>query len=736
MENLFRAADIITSDLLYGQVMALLSKFFTISEALLLASSSANNGLNVVDVKGKLPPALTLPDARPELVIQPAGLHPLITDHEILHDYQAVFSFPSDSGELIAFLVFTSDEPIDFTDDHQALAAKIGHLFQIKQSFASLPVFEKIQSKLKYQMSFFANTINNIFEPYDYTMLLQLYIEIISEMFLLPAAVTLELSNNKYVPTYAKGAAISDFADFYLDGDAFEKNRSLRMFPTIMAEVNPQVMGDRNMEALNRLHARLMVPLSLSNGASYMIVCMNEAPMQFDYQDKLSLLALCNTLNRALELSDIRISLMNANRDLDRKVFALSTLYQAAEKIFAKAGIEDTLGMALDMLMEIFQSAISSVFIYNKLNHKYELVKVKSALQTEAFSFWFEPPTDVTAQPGTLIEYRTSQSARSEFLTMFPQFESLDDRLNPLLIAHLFYQNEYFGFITLSDRVPGIPYAPEDKELLLLLTDSIALALNSAHLLNELEYKNRMLDRQIQDMMAIQDVVQVIRKARDLDDLCGLISIALDISIGAISTVILSRDEDDLAVLSGQLTLMPAVSEALLPLESIKQVEIRDNAESAVYLAAPLIQHGLTHGYILLPGFKDTVLEDSGRIRLLELTASVLSDTFAAMKEQKAASVNRITDYSRLIWYRINREIQMLSSLGLVPEIVKFFDPDPAAVIAALAHGGSGFVLAPGIGVFISYLDHNETVSRFSEHTTRFAVLDERTMHALYALEV
>ncbi|MGE5371666.1 MAG: hypothetical protein ACM3QZ_06705 [Solirubrobacterales bacterium] len=720
MERLFKAADLITSDLLYAQVMDWTTRKLGTVNAILIVPVPNGLDLNVVDVRGVLPPALTIPGARKHLDELNYIAGPLQSDFEVLKPYSHLLKFTTEKGESVAYLVYSCGTETNL-DELTAASRSIGHLFKIKQSFDSLPMFEHIQSKLKYQMSFFANTINNIFEPYDHQTLVQLFIEIISEMFLLPSAVTVQRVGDKYEPIFAKGANLSKFSDFVLDAAPFDKNRSLRMFPSIMTEITPQLIGENNYTLLASHDTQLLVPLNIGANISYLIFCMGSNTNGFDYQDKLSMLALSNTLNRSLELSQIRTELMATNRILDRKVFSLTTVYQAAEKIFSRAGVDETMSMALDMLMEIFQSAVSSVVVHSQLDDRFELLRVKSALQTEELSYWFDPPKNTTAAGRMVIDYRNDESARKEFLEMFPQFEKIEDRLKPVLVAHLVHQDKYYGFLTLSDRVTEQPYSYDDQELLVLLLDSIVLALDNGRMVNELHYKNLMLDRQIQDITAIQDVVQVIRKATDLEDFCNLTVTALDMGAQACGISILSADETDFEVLNGKVKITRALKDALTDLTGTRLVSAGHNR----YLAAPLVYQGHTHGFLLIEGFRDTVLEDLNRTQLIEITAAILSDAFAALKELKAASKDKIVSYPSLIWYRIVQEMKALMALGMRVELVKFRHDEPIKVLKALRQGGTGLVLSPGIGVWISYLPKQEIHARIQEHTDRYVILRE-----------
>lgn len=486
MNKLFQAAEILTSNMIYNYIMKEVNKWINLEDALFLVPGAGEKqDLVVVEARGHVPDVLIFPELQTSLDSYPFVANYIIFDNEKLVYYQHLIKFQE--GEHSYGYILYSGQTVEENNEFLEFTVQIGRLLKIKSAFDSLPGLKKTESKLKYQLSFFASAINNIFEPYSQNILVQMYMEIVSEMFLLPAAVTLKMEKNRLIPAYTKGITLKDCESLILKVQPFLTNSNLNTFPTVIDEVSPGQIGNENLEILVENKARLLIPLKPDKDIFFLIIGISSDNKKFTYQDKLNLLALNNTLNHALEINQIKSNLLKRNNKLDEKVYALEAVYHAAESIFSSRDIEDTLNITLDMLSELFHSNISAIILCNSLNNKFELVKVKSIYQKESnLELHLRAPTFMPRKKSVLIDYRNNAAERAEFLLLFPEFKAIEEKLKPVIIIQLFIENNYYGFITLSDQITGEQYDKEKKDLLILLVSSINLAIENVQIYEEL----------------------------------------------------------------------------------------------------------------------------------------------------------------------------------------------------------------------------------------------------------
>ena len=487
MENLLNSAEIVTSNRIYSQISRALAAWVQPQNALLLVpSADSKHELQLADVIGQLPGRQRFADLQEWLGDQAQLRTHVSFAADDLQLYQHLVNFKR-PGQRSHALFLYSGPPAAESAELLTFISRTAHLLKIKEAFDSLPVIEAIQSKLKYQLSFFANAINNIFEPYPPETLAQLYMEIVSEMFLLPGAVTLENQAGRMTPVYAKGQRLERFAGLKLDGGPFLRNQDLRKFPVILERTSPEHIGTENYELLKQHGVKLIMPLSSGDELRYLIAGISSGETAFDAQDQLNLLALGNTLNHALDFAHIQASLLEQTRQLDRRVFSLSALYQAAATIISARSLEETMQNTLDMIMEIFQSAVSTVFVRRPGQDGFELLRIKSALARESLQARLEPGPGIANQERRFLFYRDNSEDRDYFQGLFPEFAALTGQIQPLLIVQLFRHDSYLGFITLSDRVTGESYDQETLKMLGQLVSSVSLAIDNAFMHARLE---------------------------------------------------------------------------------------------------------------------------------------------------------------------------------------------------------------------------------------------------------
>lgn len=487
MENLLKSAEIVTSNRIYSQISHALAAWVEPTDAVLLVPGpDSKHELELADVIGQLPARQKFGDLAPWMEDNAQLRADVEFEAPDLRIYKHLINFKRPGQRSHALFLYSGRAAAE-SAELLLFITRTAHLLKIKESFDSLPAMEAVQSKLKYQLSFFASAINNIFEPYPPPTLARLYMEIVTEMFLLPAAVTLENQDGRLLPICAKGRSIEDFQGLELEAAPFEQSQDLRKFPSIVAKIAPGHVGTGNFQRLQEQQVKIIVPLSCGDRLHYLIAGISSEEAAFDPQDQVNLLALGNTLNHALGFAHVQASLLEQTHKLDRKIFNLSALYQAAATILSARGLEDTLQITLDMIMEIFQSAVSAIFICPPGESRFKLLGIKSALRTESLQAALDPPLQVPDSGRDFLFCRDNDEDRACFLQCFPGFASLEEQLQPVLIAQIFRHDHYFGFITLSNRVTGESYDPETLKLLEQLISSVAMAIDNAFMHEQLD---------------------------------------------------------------------------------------------------------------------------------------------------------------------------------------------------------------------------------------------------------
>lgn len=728
MQNLFEAAEIITSNLLYRQIIHNFDNMFHPQDALLLVPvTNCSSDLEVVEVIGALPTSLSYTDGAALFAELPALARDIAISNEFPH-YNNLIKFAGSDGHIYAYFLFSA-EKVELSELRK-FASSCTQLLSIKNAIDSLPDMVKTQSKLKYQISFFASTINNVFEPYGIEVLIRLYMEIISELFLLPAAVALKADGSYYRPVYAKGVHIKEFEGFRLETEPFKRNWNLKTYPSFLSDLIEEQLGQFNYAALTQWSSYLLAPVSYGD-QDYLIICVSCESSRFDDADKTSLIALSNTINHAVQFNYARENLMLTNQALDQKVYSLTTLYHAAQIIFSNNNLADTLSSALDMVMEIFQSSISAVVLKNSLDDNFKLFNVKSIHTIDRMEYLFNSPPISLPMRHLLIDYQDPEQ-KEEFLTLFPDFASLEEQLQPVLIAQLARENHYYGFISLSTRVTGQSYDQTDKELLTLLINSITIAIENALILKELETTNAMLDESLQNLYAIQEVLTTIRQAERIEDFCQLLASALNLGLGVESMSIIGKDSDGWELLQGDMKLDAKVSSKLNSISSTVLGSFLEQEDTEQSLVVPISHHDQIQGFLIIDAFKGTTIEDGEKTRLLTMISVIIGETFNNLLEKKAVSKFGFDNYPRLIMHRLRKQMNFLKDLGLDVNILKFTNPDPETVLMDCVGWSEGFVLRPDTGVIVSPLAQEDIIEKISSLTTQYCFISAASDEEIY----
>ncbi|MGE5379849.1 MAG: GAF domain-containing protein, partial [Methylocystaceae bacterium] len=685
MNQIYQAAQIITSNLLYSQIRHKLASIISAENALLLTIK--DDDLVVVEVTGQLPATLILPGCRPRLeeldkASFPGSIHP------VLEPYQHRVCFQTNDGKTKGFYVYSGPE-IENTTELEILTNQIAYLLDINNCFSSLPHLKDTEAKLNYQLSFFINTVNNIFEPYDSLTMVKLYMEIIAEMFLFPTAVVYELNGNNYIPIAVRGMSKSNWDHWVLEASPILAHPALGMFPQRLNSLNPDQLGVKNHQKLQASQASLLIPLQINDQPQYLISFHAQEDKCSQDQDWRVITALVQTFNRAIELNQIRQQLISTNQALDKQVFSLTTVYQAAEKILIIANQKQTASMALDMLMEIFQSVSSSVFIHNPAERRLELLVYKSVIDNTKLSYWLASPEEMPFSNNPIISY-TNPEERRQFLELFPTFIEIEDHLQPHIIINLQHRNQYYGFITLSSRMTEQPFSVDDLALLLMLSHSIAIALDNAWMLNTIEEQNRLLDQRLEQFMAIQDTLRIMREATSLTEFCTLLENTLSLGVGAHLKALIIDNGQELLSIWGSNDLTDDLRHQLQSLSHALFIQSASGDSQEKQLVVPVFHPGRLKAYLIISEFTDTILEDGQRLILLDLIAAMLTDTMAHLYELYCVTKAGVPDYSLLLCHRLQEELNRLADLGLPTCIIKFQDQNPVSVINAMGHAATG----------------------------------------------
>lgn len=724
MYNLIKSAEIISSNLVYSEIINHFKELYNPQDALLLVPTHDTSGdLEVVEVVGRLPNSLRYSAKDLDLNNLSEQLRNKLPAQNDLAHYHNCINISNGQGDKLAYLLYTLTDPelvkLVNTDE---FIPQITSLLIIKHAIDSLPDLIKTQSKLKYQLSFFSSTINNIFEPYGIEMLIQLYMEIISEMFLLPSAITLISDGERYCPLYAKGINVKDCSEFAIDVSPFENNRQLATYPHLVVELTPDIIGEQNYARLIEKGAYLISPITWED-TSYLIICLAGSDYKFDKSDKVSLMALNNTINHAIQFNSTKANLMQNNNALDKRIFQLTSIYQASQFIFSENELDKTLAVSLDMLMEIFQSETSAVILKNPLEDTFKLKRVKSVNNIENMHYTFVKTAEAKSASPIIVDY-TNHKDKEVFLQVFPEMSQLEDKLQPVIIAHLRSDDHYYGFISLSNRVTGEVYSDDDKELLTLLLASICIAIENSLILNEINIKNELLNKSLQNLYAIQEVLNTIRAANNIEQFGKLLLEVLDLGLGIKTASVIGKNNSDYFILysygdfdyTAILAQLPAISQGAV-------YNLSKDGNLCPILVFPILKQSLTQGYLIINEFADSTIDDADKIQILNIISLIIGETFANLLEKDSTSKDGIINYPLLISRHIAIEIEQMSEMGLSPHIVRFRHPDPQKVLIACQEWSEGFILLPDVGIILSPLAEETIIKLLKEHTDKYQFL-------------
>ena len=731
MKQILEATETITSNRIYTLVMERLVKQLKSENALLLTPVNIGDAeLMVVEAAGVLPTPLDLMGIKQRLDALPAIVINLADEEKPISPYSHYIKFTKEGREPCAYLMFSGPAP-RITAKMQDFINDISRLFCAKQSMDSLEIMRTNQSKLAYQLNFMASIINNIFEPYGNEFLLQMYLEIVSEMFAFPAAVVLKLQDGSFKPIISKGIKLEDIQHFTLEAVPLLKNSNISFYPTIMRNCTADSIGVNNYNLMVKHGARVIFPLQTDGHLDCLMICFSVDDQGIGTQDSLTLIALGTILNKAREMNLIKENLIHSNRVLDQKLFALAAVYRAAEDIFSTTEIKTTMQLTLDMLMEIFQSAVSSIFLYDEKEKQLEMMRFKSAFSREEHAYWLNGPLKLPTRENSIVQYKNDENQRKAFLRDFPGFEGIDELLNPVMILHLTKPGVYFGFITLSERVTGQVYGPEDMELLALLINSVTAAIENVLIYKKLMLKNDQLEQSLANIYAIQDVLRIIREAKDLGNFIKLLVSALRLGAGVGEMEILTRAQDGMvAKLNEGPYLHPQMISAI---ETTTENEVLTFAEGRQALVFPIKQRDWIAGYLLVWSFTDTILLDGDRIKLLSIIVNIIEEPFIRFLERQSIVREDVLDLSQLVLYRMKQEVNRLEDMGLDVTVIKIKDNKPHAVISACHEWAEGLVYLPQTGLLVTCLSEMEAGAILAEMGIEAQTLSDLSAAALYS---
>lgn len=734
MINIFKATELLTSNLIYSFIMQYLWEQLGFRQALLLNHVNADqNELIIMEARGDFPGNIDLAGLKPLLDPLPGIVSNLQLNHPLGSVYQKLIKFQSKPNFTYSYLLFTGDVDLE-TEAVHMMVEQISYILEVKNAFDSLQILTSNQSVLKYQLNFFSSMINNVFEPFGLEMLIRLYMEIVSEMFLFPEALTLKLEGNVFKPAYVKGASLEKYSELILEAAPFQKNLNFRFFPSLMEECSPGEIGEQNCELLKKAGVKIMVPLSTGERLDYMVVCFSPDPQKFKF--KTSLAALCNILNRALEMQYVKSSLLESNQELNKKLFSLTALYRAAEIIFANTRIDEIMTAILDIMMENYQSCISAVFLKNMQDEHFHLMAYKSVYSTEKPSYFLKAPESTSDLESIIIPYGHSTAERAAFLKIFPDFLQLEESLNPVLILKLIRGEEFYGFITLSERVTGEEYGSGDYELLGLLINSISLAMQNAIVFDQLDAKSLALEQSLQNLLAIQDVLVIIKQARNLDDFLTLLGSALELGTGVTKMSVFACQQNKLQQLAGSYKYTKANLLKLQSIHSPALVNLGRGKTARRCLVLPLFHEEVLKGCLVIEAFKDAVIEEGEHIQLLSIIANIISERFALLLEKRINYPDDILDFPRMLVYKLQEQIDYLTDLGLEANIVKFKDSEPHAVIADCREWAEGFVILPQTGLLVSHLAKNEIDEYLRNRAAKYKFIETLQPETIYCADL
>lgn len=245
--------------------------------------------------------------------------------------------------------------------------------------------------------------------------------------------------------------------------------------------------------------------IAIANKANELSEGNLEATVDYNSPDELGFLAGCFN---------------NMSRKIRKKVFELSALYRVTQLINTSATYQQALDGCLEHLIEIFQARRGSIMLLND---------ERTHLRVESFKNAGESSGDAAPAPGkSRFELQIGEGIAGEvalhgkaILCMdcsnderFKNYDARDGVKAPdtLISAPLTMHGNTMGVINLSDRSNSRMFTDEDLELLLAITNQMAMSIDNARL-HELSISDTLTELYIKKFFQIR-LEDEIKRAR------------------------------------------------------------------------------------------------------------------------------------------------------------------------------------------------------------------------------
>jgi diguanylate cyclase (GGDEF)-like protein len=229
-----------------------------------------------------------------------------------------------------------------------------------------------------------------------------------------------------------------------------------------------------------------------------------------------------NLIESRVAIEDYMQTISEINKELEKKVDSLSTLYGASQTMGGSLNVDTLVRNLITTFSDRLGISGAAVMLYSEKN---DLVSVKDLLgiSPELFAkFRFYSDNQILAR--IFSEEGFWQPTDQDHNLMFAEYETDVVRTLKVFIP-MRIKDHFVGVIVLSDKKDGSEYIDSEIQLIQALVGLASTSINNAMLFEHSETTKNELDHKVFNLMTLQQSGKVLSSTLDLSE---LISISID----------------------------------------------------------------------------------------------------------------------------------------------------------------------------------------------------------------
>jgi len=207
---------------------------------------------------------------------------------------------------------------------------------------------------------------------------------------------------------------------------------------------------------------------------------------------------------------------MNKKIQLKRMIFCIESLVDLGQEVSSAKALAEKMRAALYVMTGIFSVPTAALFIYNP--HR----KCLNLFVEKGHRDKIKHDMRLSVSPASIRHFRInephtmSKLSKSKF---YCENENVFSKLQTKIFIPLFAKDEFVGAIALGKKLGGIPFPPEERDVLRVIAHQMAITLHNAQLFLELAKKATENKKLFTSMHRIyHDTIQAFAAAIDAKD--------------------------------------------------------------------------------------------------------------------------------------------------------------------------------------------------------------------------